>query len=130
MQQALCERKRFEPIEAATPKKQEEWYYWATSAAPEAAGLEALAGWVRGGWQIENCLHYPKDVTLGEDGHVLRKGQRPIVMSLLRTLVLMLLSQVQIAGLPAQSYPQKMAYLSGNVERALDLLNSGPEAIM
>lgn len=130
MRQALCERKRFEPIEATTPKKAEEWYYWATSAAPEAASLEQLAGWVRGGWRIENCLHYPKDYTLGEDRHVLRKSQRPIVLSLLRTLVLMLLGQVKIAGLPAQSYPQKMAYLAGNVERALDLLNSGPEAIM
>jgi hypothetical protein len=130
MKQALCERKSFEPIDPATAPKASEWYYWATSAPGEAAALEELAGWVRGGWRIENGLHYPKDYTMGEDRHVLRKGQAPIVLSLLRTLVLMLLGQIQIAGLTARSYPQKMADLSGNVKRALDLLSSGPEAVM
>lgn len=131
MAQAICERKRFEPIDpASTPAKAAEWSYWASSAPPEAASLERMAGYIRGGWQIENCLHDPKDYTMGEDRHVLRKGQAPIALSLLRSLVLMVLGRLQIPGLVAQSYPQKMAYLSANVERALDLLNSSPEAIL
>lgn len=130
MAQAVCVRKRFEPIAAGTPPKAEEWYYWATSLKSEEAGLETLAQGIRGGWQIENCLHYPKDYTLGEDRHVLRQGAAPIVLSLLRTLVLMLLGRIQFTGLPAQSYPQKMAFLAGNVERALNLLNSSANSFM
>jgi hypothetical protein len=130
MAQAICVRKRFEPIEAGTPPKAEEWHYWATSLRPEEASLAELAGWIRGGWQIENGLHYPKDYTLGEDRHVLRKGGAPIALSLLRSMVLMLLGRIELAGLPAQSYPQKMAYLAGNVERALELINSCANSFM
>ena len=130
MAQAVCVRKRFESIKATTPPKAEEWYYWATSLKPEEAGLADLAQWIRGGWQIENCLHYPKDYTLGEDRHVLRKGVAPIALSLLRSLVLMLLGRLEIGGLIAQSYPQKMAYMAGNVERALNLLNSSANSFM
>ena len=41
--------------------------YGITSLGPEEADAAALLGLVRQHWRIENCLHWVRDVTLGED---------------------------------------------------------------
>ncbi len=58
------------------------------SAVADAAQLLAL---VRGHWQIENGLHYVKDVTLGEDRSLIRKGNGPNIMAILRDTVVSVL---------------------------------------
>jgi predicted transposase YbfD/YdcC len=54
------------------------------AAVADAARLLALG---RGHWQIENGLHYRRDVTLGEDGCQTRRGQAPEVLAALNNLV-------------------------------------------
>ena len=49
----------------------------------DAARLLALK---RGHWQIENGLHYVKDVTMGEDRSLIHAGSGPSVLSILRDL--------------------------------------------
>ena len=63
-----------------------------TSGRADAAGLQRF--W-RGHWQIENGLHYVRDVTLGEDGSPIRTGNGPRGMAAVRNVVI---STVRRAG--------------------------------
>jgi hypothetical protein len=68
--------------------------YLVTSLPPQVAGVERLLRLSRGHWQIENGLHYVKDVTLGEDRSLVHLGGGPAVLGLLRSTVVSLLHQV------------------------------------
>ena len=48
------------------------------------AGPATLAAWVRGHWEIENRLHWVRDVTYQEDKSLVRTGNAPRVMASLR----------------------------------------------
>ncbi len=58
-----------------------------------AASAARLLQLIRGHWQIENRLHYIRDVTLGEDASRIRTRAAPRVMAALRNAVLGLLRQ-------------------------------------
>ena len=62
----------------------------ATHAAPAR-----IADILRGHWQIENRLHWVRDLTYGEDGSRVRTGQAPRVMASLRNLAI---SALRLAG--------------------------------
>lgn len=66
-------------------------HYGITSLPPEVAGPERLLALKRDHWQIENGLHYVKDVTLGEDRSLIHAGQGPVVMAMLRDSVVSLI---------------------------------------
>ena len=51
--------------------------------------------------QIENNLHYVRDVTLGEDACRVRRGSAPQVLAALRNAVIHLLAQVEAPSHPA-----------------------------
>ena len=55
------------------------------------AGPATLAAWVRGHWEIENRLHWVRDVTYQEDKSLVRTGNAPRVMASLRSLAISLL---------------------------------------
>lgn len=69
--------------------------YCITSLDAEQAGAEQLAGYIRGHWQIENRLHWVRDVTYDEDRSQVRTGSAPRVMASLRNLAI---SALRIAG--------------------------------
>jgi hypothetical protein len=50
-----------------------------------------LAAWVRTHWEIENKLHWVRDVTYQEDKSLVRTGNAPRVMATLRGLAISLL---------------------------------------
>jgi hypothetical protein len=52
---------------------------------------ERLLALKRAHWQIENEVHYVKDVTLGEDRSLIHVGQGPVVMAMLRDTVVSLI---------------------------------------
>jgi predicted transposase YbfD/YdcC len=70
-------------------KKTVEVAYLITS--DRQAGPETLAAWVRGHWEIENRLHWVRDVTYQEDKSLVRTGNAPRVMATLRNLAISLL---------------------------------------
>ncbi len=70
-------------------KKTVEVVYLITSD-PDA-DPETLAAWVRGHWEIENKLHWVRDVTYLEDKSLVRTGNAPCVMATLRSLAISLL---------------------------------------
>jgi len=59
-----------------------------TSLTPEQASPEELAGFIRGHWQIENRLHWVRDVVYDEDRSQVRTGAGPHVMASLRNLAI------------------------------------------
>jgi predicted transposase YbfD/YdcC len=66
-------------------------HYLVTSLPAEEASAERLLALSRGHWQIENGLHYVKDVTLGEDKSLIHVGAGGAVMAALRSVVVSLL---------------------------------------
>jgi predicted transposase YbfD/YdcC len=70
-------------------KKTVEVVYLITS--DRDADPATLARWVRGHWEIENCLHWVRDVTYLEDKSLVRTGNAPRVMASLRSLAISLL---------------------------------------
>jgi predicted transposase YbfD/YdcC len=70
-------------------KKTVEVVYLITS--DRDADPATLAAWARGHWEIENCLHWVRDVTYQEDKSLVRTGNAPRVMASLRSLAISLL---------------------------------------
>jgi predicted transposase YbfD/YdcC len=73
----------------ANGKKTVEVVYLITS--DRDADPATLAAWVRGHWEIENRLHWVRDVTYQEDKSLVRTGNAPRVMASLRSLAISLL---------------------------------------
>ncbi|MDA8395459.1 MAG: ISAs1 family transposase [Candidatus Dormibacteraeota bacterium] len=62
--------------------------YGVTSLLPERADPARLMKLVRGHWEIENRLHWVRDVTMGEDGSQIRTRSSPHAMASLRNLAI------------------------------------------
>lgn len=75
--------------------------YAITSLAPERANARALLGRWRLHWQIENGLHWVRDVTFGEDASQIHQGQAPEVFTLLRNAAVSLLSTASSPSIAA-----------------------------
>ena len=61
------------------------------STSDRNADPATLAAWVQGHWEIENRLHWVRDVTYLEDKSLIRTGNAPRVMASLRSLAISLL---------------------------------------
>jgi hypothetical protein len=91
--------------------------YGITSLGPARATAAQLLGLVRDHWQVENGLHYVRDVTLGEDACRVRKGSAPQVLAGLRNVVVHLL-----AGVRADSRQAAVERLSARPTEAMELI--------
>lgn len=98
-------------------KTKREVQYGITSLPPEVADAARLLELKRGHWQIENSLHYVKDVTLGEDRSLVHLGKSPSVMAMLRDLSLSLLHQIG-----CRTIAQRLRFHSRHPEHAVRLL--------
>lgn len=87
-------------------KKTVEVVYGITSLSMRQANAATLLAILRDHWQIENGLHYVRDVTLGEDACRVRSGTAPQVLAGLRNAVIHLL-----AGVDAESRPKAIEIL-------------------
>lgn len=72
-------------------KTRTEVVYLITSLSPQKAGAERLLALNRGHWEIENRLHWVRDVTFGEDASQIRTGSGPQMMATLRNLAISLI---------------------------------------
>ena len=107
---------RVERVVKAGGAETREVAYAITSAGPEWADAEALLGYWRGHWGIENRLHYVRDVTPGEDASRIRSGSAPAVMAALRNAAITLLRLAGVSNVAAA--------LRENAYRVKDLLSS------
>ncbi|MGH2479252.1 MAG: ISAs1 family transposase [Ktedonobacteraceae bacterium] len=65
--------------------------YLITTLSPAKASPQRLLDLVRGHWNIENRLHYVRDVSFREDRSRLRTGNAPQIMAALRNLAITLI---------------------------------------
>lgn len=72
-------------------KRTVEVVYLVTSADAATASPEVLATWIQGHWEVENRLHWVRDVTFDEDRSQVRTGNAPRVMASLRNTAITLL---------------------------------------
>jgi len=98
-------------------KESEETAYGITSLRKEDASAERLLELNRGHWEIENKIHYVRDVTFDEDRSQIRKGNGAHIMASLRNLV------IGIFRLLGFKYiPDAIRYFSMRLEAALQVL--------
>jgi predicted transposase YbfD/YdcC len=83
-----------------TKANRHEVRFFLTSLPAHTPPAETLA-WVRHHWHIENRLHWPRDVTFGEDACQVRSGQAPQVLAGVRNAVVGLLRQRHLGNLAA-----------------------------
>lgn len=72
----------------ATGEVSEEVTYGITSLSAQQANATVLERLWRGHWAIENRVHYPRDVTLGEDAGQAYRGNTPQALAALRNTLL------------------------------------------
>ncbi|HEV7668274.1 MAG TPA: ISAs1 family transposase [Thermoanaerobaculia bacterium] len=72
-------------------KKRAEVVYLITSLSPEKASAKRLLALNRGHWEIENRLHWVRDVTFAEDASQIRTGSGPQMMATLRNVAISLI---------------------------------------
>lgn len=82
-------------------RRSREVRYGITSAPATIVSARRLLASVRGHWQIENGLHYRRDVSLDEDASLARVGQAPQVLATLNNLVCGLTAQAGLGNLVA-----------------------------
>jgi predicted transposase YbfD/YdcC len=77
------------PTHPTRPPRHEVRYF--LSSLPATTPPAALLRFVRTHWHIENRLHWPRDVTLGEDACQVRVGRAPQALAAVRNAVVGLL---------------------------------------
>lgn len=88
-----------------------------TSLPPETCSPERLLYLLRQHWDIENRLHYVRDVTFGEDACRIRHTQQQRVLACLNNLA------IGLIGLTHFNYaPEARRYFDANYEQALQML--------
>lgn len=106
-------------LKLTTGKQSQEVSYGLTNLTPQdarAAQLEAL--W-RGHWTIENCKHYVRDVTMGEDAGQAHCGSTPQALAALRNGLIDLLRAEGWTNIA-----DALRYYAAAVPRALNLIGA------
>jgi hypothetical protein len=98
-------------------KSTQETVYGVTSLFPQRATPAQVLTYNRGHWEIENRLHYVRDMAYDEDRSQVRRGRRPHAMATLRNVAISLL---RLAG--AENIAAATRYLGRQAERPLRLL--------
>ncbi len=102
---------------AKTHKTRHETIYGVTSLSAEHASPSHLLRMLRSYWQIENGLHYPRDVTLREDQTRFKKHSAAHNMTILNNLVLALIANSKFPFVPSAR-----RFFAAHPDKALALL--------
>ena len=100
-----------------TGKTRYEIVYGVTSLSAEQASPNQLLQMLRSYWQIENGLHYPRDVSLHEDQTRFKKHSAAHNMAITNNLILGLIAKLDFLFVPSTR-----RYFSAHPEEALNLL--------
>ena len=97
----------------------QETHYLITSLPPDEAPPRRLLKLIRGHWEIENRLHWVRDVTFDEDRCQVRSGAAPQVMAALRNTAIALLRCLGATNIAAA-----LRTHAGHPDRALALVTT------
>jgi predicted transposase YbfD/YdcC len=114
-------RRTYRAVNRATGVVSEEVTYGVTSLGPREASAAAVEALWRGHWAIENRVHYPRDVSMGEDAGQQRAGNAPQALAALRNGVLSLLRSRGWANIA-----DALRHYGAYAQRALGLLGALP----
>jgi predicted transposase YbfD/YdcC len=114
-------RRRCERTIVATGEYSCEVSYGLTDLAPAQAGAAQLEGLWRGHWTIENCDHYVRDVTLGEDAGQAHTGSTAHALAAWRNGILIALRR---AGW--RNIADAVRAYAASVHNALALIGAEP----
>lgn len=84
--------------------------YFITSLAPEAVSARQLQDYVRGHWQVENCLHFIKDRWWDEDRHHTRRPGLAEAFASLTNAALTVLRLLHTPGLPLRAVAERVQW--------------------
>jgi len=93
--------------------------YFVTSLTRDEADAARLLALIRSHWEIENRLHYVRDVTSGEDACRVRTGSSPQVLAALRNTVVHLLE-----GVDAPSKAAALRRFAAHPDEAIRLITA------
>jgi predicted transposase YbfD/YdcC len=102
-------------------KPTHEVVYGLTSLPAEVTAPDHLLRLVRAHWQLENRVHWRRDVTLGEDGCQVKQAQAAQVLAALNNVVLTLMDRLGVSNMAAQ-----MREFAARPLDALALLTDAP----
>jgi predicted transposase YbfD/YdcC len=91
--------------------------YGITSLSPERVSVKQLEQIWRGHWTIENCIHYVRDETMGEDRCQVHSGATAQVLAALRNGIM---NAVRQRGW--QNMAAAIRYFGSSPQRALELV--------
>jgi hypothetical protein len=117
-------RRTYRAVNLATGAVSCEVTYGVTSLGPQEAAVGQVEALWRGHWTIENRVHYPRDVSLGEDAGQVRTGNAPQALAALRNGALNLLR-----GQGWDSIPDALRHYGAYAPRALRLLGALPDGL-
>jgi predicted transposase YbfD/YdcC len=100
-----------------TGKPREETVYGLTNLPRRKANASRLLAFQQAHWRIENCLHYRRDVTLGEDACQVRRAGAPEALAALNGGVLALLDWLSVPNAASA-----MRHFCAQPQEALQLL--------
>jgi len=100
-----------------TGKMRHELVYGVTSLSAKQASPSQLLQMLRSYWQIENSLHYPRDVTLHEDQTRFKKHSAAHNMAIINNLILALIAKSDFLFVPSAR-----RYFAAHPDHALALL--------
>lgn len=98
--------------------------YGITSLGPQEAGAAQLERLWRRHWTIENCDHYVRDVTFGEDAGQIHIGHAAHTLAALRNAVLSLFRWKRWTNIAAA-----IRHYGAYVHRALELIGAVPAGL-
>jgi len=98
-------------------KRHQQTVYGMTSLQPQLADARRIGELVRGHWEIENRLHWVRDVTFDEDRSQVRTGAGPRALTSLRNFAI---SCLRLAG--CTNIAQGLRHLAWNWRSPLRLL--------
>lgn len=116
--QAIQIIRRSKPLKAKRWDRSETVYAITSLTAERVQGAE-LAAIMQGHWEIENRLHWVRDVTFDEDRSQIRAGQGPAVMATIRNVVISLGRLLDEANIAAW-----LRRNSHDFQRPIAILNS------
>lgn len=93
-------RRTYRRLELRTGKISHEVHYGITSLPPDQVSVSQLAQLWRWHWTIENCTHYIRDVSLGEDHCQVRSGNAPQALAAFRNALVTALRLEGWANVP------------------------------
>jgi predicted transposase YbfD/YdcC len=117
-------RRTYRAVERTTGLVRAEVTYGVTSLGPREASAAAVEALWRGHWTIENRVHYPRDVSLGEDAGQVRAGSAPQALAALRNGLLGLLRRLGWANIA-----DALRHYGAYAPRALRLLGALPAGL-